>query len=83
MRPQIDPTLEGDAAWAPENLYVESIDVSEDGLTATVKFQKNYAGWLGTVANGFILPQHYFKDLPPEDGPNVMAVGAETLPQVP
>ncbi len=45
--PLIDPTLTGDALYAPENQFVESITVSDDGLSAAIKFRQNYAGWLG------------------------------------
>ena len=39
------------------------MDVSSDGLSMTVVWKKNYAGWLGWLANP-ILPQHYFASLP-------------------
>ena len=40
----IDGTLTGEAAYAPENLYVESITVADDGLSAEIRFQKTL-GW--------------------------------------
>jgi len=52
-----------DAQWAPENRYIKSLTVSDDGLTMTVVWNKSYAGWLGWMSNA-ILPQHYFEPLP-------------------
>lgn len=63
-----------DQQYALENQYVQSIDVSEDGLTATIKWQRKYAGWLGWTAMP-ILAEHYFKDIPIEDSPTSMPVG--------
>jgi peptide/nickel transport system substrate-binding protein len=80
--PLIDPTLEGDALLADDNRLIESWDVAEDGLTATVTFKQNFAGWLGTVAAVF-LPQHHFADMSPEDQSTSMSVGADTLLAVP
>jgi peptide/nickel transport system substrate-binding protein len=80
--PLIDPTLTGDTAYAPENQYVKSIDVSEDGLTATVTWNKNYAGWLGW-AGTWILPQHYVKDIPIDKGSSFLAVGSPNVTEMP
>jgi len=64
MVPLIDSSIkDNDQLWAPANQDVKSIDVSTDGLTMTVTWQKNYAGWLGWLSNA-ILPQHYFEPLP-------------------
>ena len=43
--PLIDPAIEGEARWAPENQFIESITVAEDGLTAEVVFRQNYSAW--------------------------------------
>ncbi len=80
--PLIDGTLEGDALLAEDNRLVESWDVAEDGLTATVTFKHNFAGWLGTVAAVF-LPEHYFAAKTPQEHTTAMAVGTDTLTQVP
>jgi peptide/nickel transport system substrate-binding protein len=80
--PLIDTTLEGDALLADENRLIESWDVAEDGLTATVTFKQNFAGWLGTVAATF-LPSHYFGEMTPEEQSTAMAVGTDSLLQVP
>jgi peptide/nickel transport system substrate-binding protein len=80
--PLIDPALTGDALYAPENQFIESITVADDGLSASIKFRQNYAGWLGVIGVAF-LPQHFFKDMTPADAGTVMAVGSETLPTVP
>jgi peptide/nickel transport system substrate-binding protein len=80
--PLIDTTLEGDALLADDNRFIESWDVSEDGLTSTVTFRKNYAGWIGAIASTF-LPEHFFKDMTPQDQSGYMSVGTDTLLQVP
>jgi peptide/nickel transport system substrate-binding protein len=80
--PLIDPTLTGDALYAPENQFVESITVSDDGLSAAVKFRQNYAGWLGVISNA-MLPEHTFKDMTPADASSLMSVGTDSLLTVP
>lgn len=82
LAPLIDASLEGDDLYANRNFFVRDIEVSEDGLTATVTWRQNYAGWVGWLAYP-ILPAHYFSTIPLEDGPNVMAVGSATLTEVP
>jgi len=80
--PLIDTTLTGDALLADDNRIIESWDVADDGLTATVNFKHNYAGWIGSVGSVF-LPEHFFKDMTPADQSKAMAVGSDTLPTVP
>lgn len=41
---------------------INAIDVSADGLTATLHFKELYAGWLAFLTS-LILPQHYFSTL--------------------
>ncbi|MDQ3448654.1 MAG: ABC transporter substrate-binding protein, partial [Chloroflexota bacterium] len=60
--------------YALENQYVQSIEVSDDGLEAVVTWQRKYAGWLGWTQLA-ILPEHYFADVPIEDSPTAMPVG--------
>lgn len=62
LLPDTDLTLPLDQQYAPENQYVQSIEVSEDGLEAVVTWQENYAGWLAWAATT-ILPEHYFGDI--------------------
>ena len=81
--PLIDTSLKGDALYAPENQFVKSIKVSDDGLTADVTFRQNYAGWLGWAAGPF-LQEKFFKDLPVDQAlVNLMAVGSDSLLTVP
>jgi peptide/nickel transport system substrate-binding protein len=80
--PLIDGTLTGDALLADDNRLIESWDVAEDGLTATVTFKHNFAGWLGPVGAVF-LPQHFFSGMSPQDQSTVMSVGTDTLTTVP
>jgi peptide/nickel transport system substrate-binding protein len=81
--PLIDPTItDPDKLYAPENQFVKSIEVSDDGLTATIDFQKNYAGWLGILGNSMI-PKHTFENVAPADAATMMAVGQDSLTTVP
>jgi peptide/nickel transport system substrate-binding protein len=80
--PLVDPSLEGDALLADENRLIESFEVSEDGLSGVVTFRQNFAGWLGAFSNPF-LPEHHFADMAPEEHSTAMAVGSDTLLEVP
>jgi peptide/nickel transport system substrate-binding protein len=80
--PQLDPYLPGDAAWAPENQYVKSIDVSSDGLTATVVFQKNFSGYIAWAGGGFLPPQ-FWKNIALDQGNKAAAIDSPTLKDIP
>jgi peptide/nickel transport system substrate-binding protein len=45
---------------------ITAIDVAADGLKATVKFDKPYAGFYGLLGD-VILPEHYFSEIPIAD----------------
>lgn len=45
---------------------ITDIEVAADGLTATVKFDKPYAGFYGLLGTWF-LPEHYFSQIPIAD----------------
>jgi len=45
---------------------ISAIDVSSDGLTATIHFSQPFAGWLGWLTN-YLLPEHYFSTIPVKD----------------
>jgi len=70
-----------EAQFAPKNQYIKSIEVAEDGLSATVTFQKNYAGWLGWAATAF-LQGAWLQGITPDKAATSMPVGAgiETVP---
>ncbi len=64
--PVIDTTIDPknvDAYWGPDNQYIQSMTVSDDGLSMVVVWKKNYAGWLGWLGS-VILPEHYFSSIP-------------------
>lgn len=73
--PLLDPSIEDLAAkFAPDNRYIKDITVSDDGLTATVTWQKNYAGWLGWAS--FVpLQGEWLATVTPENAPSSMPVG--------
>jgi peptide/nickel transport system substrate-binding protein len=43
---------------------IDGIEVGDDGLTATVHFCKNYAGYLGVLLQSALLPEHYMSEIP-------------------
>ncbi|CAN5732336.1 peptide ABC transporter substrate-binding protein [soil metagenome] len=73
LLPETDLELPLEEQYAPENQYVQSIDVSDDGLSATVTWQRKYAGWLAWVA-GVFLPEHYFTNITPDQAAESMPV---------
>jgi peptide/nickel transport system substrate-binding protein len=80
--PLIDQSIaDNDALWAPANQDIKSIDVSADGLTATVTWQKDYAGWLGWTS-GSILQAAWLANVTPDQASTSMPVGPgiETFP---
>jgi peptide/nickel transport system substrate-binding protein len=59
----MDPAQVGLVAGTTGWEDITDIVVSDDGLKATVKFGKPYAGFYGLLG-AFILPQHYFSTIP-------------------
>jgi len=80
-----DPSQAGpkdlEAQFAVDNRYIKDIAVADDGLSATVTFQKNYAGWLGWAATGF-LQGAWLQGITPDKAATSMPVGPgiETVP---
>ncbi len=46
---------------------IDTIDVSSDGLTATLHFKSLFGGWLGSLATWWPLPEHYMSSIPVKD----------------
>ena len=61
---------------------IDKIDVSADGLTATIHFKDLYAGWLSWLT-GAILPEHYFKTIPIVDAPKKSMPVSPAIKNVP
>jgi peptide/nickel transport system substrate-binding protein len=57
---------------------ISGVDVSTDGLSATLHFKDLYAGWLSFLTSDF-LPQHYFKNIAIKDASKSMPVGPAIL----
>lgn len=84
MVPLVDPSIEDiETLYAPENQLVESYDISEDGLTATVTWREPYAAWRDWLASYAIIPPQFWKDIPYEDVTNTAVVGSPVLPDIP
>ncbi len=70
------------AKYGPDNQNIESITPSEDGLSATVKWKKNYAGWLGWLTTPLIAPQ-YWKDVPAAEADKRAVLGNADITKIP
>jgi peptide/nickel transport system substrate-binding protein len=62
MDPAQTGLVSGTTGWED----ISDIVVSDDGLKATVKFSKAYAGFYGLLGQWFV-PQHYFSTIPVAD----------------
>jgi peptide/nickel transport system substrate-binding protein len=69
------------AQFDVKNRYIKDITVADDGMSATVTFQKNFAGWLGWAAGAF-LQGAWLQGITPEAAAQSMPVGPgiETVP---
>jgi peptide/nickel transport system substrate-binding protein len=82
---QNDPSQAGPddlkAQYDVSNRYIKDITVSDDGLSATVTFQKDFAGWLGWAAGAFF-ESAWVKTITPDKAATSMPVGPgiETVP---
>lgn len=72
-----------DVLYAPENQVVESYTISEDGLTAEVRFRQNYAAWRDWLASYYIIPGQFWGDIAPEDVATTAVPGSPALPEIP
>ena len=61
---------------------ITDIEVSDDGLTATVMFSKAYAGFYGLLGSWF-LPEHYFSTIPVADAATVSMPVTPEISKVP
>lgn len=71
-----DPAQVGCTACPVGWNEIGSIDVSADGLSATIHFKDLYAGWLAFLSSTF-LPQHYFSTVAVKDAAKSMPVGPD------
>jgi peptide/nickel transport system substrate-binding protein len=81
--PLMDESIEGEARWAPENQFVEAINVAEDGLTAEVIFRQNYSAWAQALLAQSLLAPHYWNDVPFEEIALRAVPGSDTLLEIP
>jgi len=71
--PLLDSTLES-GLYDPGNRYIKDITVAADGMSMTVTWQKNYAGWLGWLASAF-LEGDWVKGIDGQAATSAMPVG--------
>jgi peptide/nickel transport system substrate-binding protein len=82
IAPIIDQSIEGEARWAPENLYIDDVTISEDGLSASIHFSQNYAGWSSILTQQLIAPQ-YWLDVPTDEISQRAVPGSDSLLEIP
>jgi peptide/nickel transport system substrate-binding protein len=78
----MDPAQVGLVAGTTGWEDITDIVVSDDGLKATVKFGKPYAGFYGLLGS-FILPQHYFSTIPVADAATTSMPVSPDIAKVP
>ena len=76
-----DPT-DFEAKYGADNQYISKIDVSADGLTATITWKKNYGGWQGWLTEQLIAPQ-YWNDIAMDQVDKVATIGNPDLAKIP
>jgi peptide/nickel transport system substrate-binding protein len=81
--PIIDPSLEGEARYAPENQYVESITVSDDGLSGEIRFRKNYSAFINGLLFQPLIAPHYWAEVPVDEIATRAVPGSDTLLEIP
>ncbi len=78
MDPDQTGLVSGVTGWED----ITDIEVAADGLTATVKFDKPYAGFYGLLG-GVLLPEHYFSTIPVADAPTTSMPVSPAIANVP
>lgn len=80
----MDPAQTGLVAGTAGYEDISEFNVSADGLTATVKFSKPYAGFYGLFSGpGLLLPEHYFSTIPVADAPTQSMPVSPEIAKVP
>jgi ABC-type transport system substrate-binding protein len=78
MDPDQTGLVSGTTGWED----ITDIEVGADGLTATVSFDKAYAGFYGLLGN-VILPEHYFSTIAIADAPTTSMPVSPAIADVP
>jgi peptide/nickel transport system substrate-binding protein len=78
MDPDQTGLVSGTTGWED----ITDIEVSSDGLSATVFFDKAYAGFYGLLGN-VILPEHYFSTISITDAPTTSMPVSPAIADVP
>jgi ABC-type transport system substrate-binding protein len=81
--PLIDASIQDPAAkFAPGNRYIKDFTVAADGMSATITWQKNFAGWLGW-SSGAPLQADWLATIPADENANSsipVGPGVEKVP---
>jgi peptide/nickel transport system substrate-binding protein len=81
--PLKDPSITDAAGWDPSNQRVDSFEVSEDGLTAAIHFEENFAGWLTMLTEIFLINPTFWGDVATADIATAASVGSDILLDMP
>ncbi len=79
MDPDQSGLVSGTVGWED----ISDIVVSDDGLKATVKFSKPYAGFYGLLFGTMVLPEHYFSTIPVAEAPEKSMPVSPEIAKVP
>jgi peptide/nickel transport system substrate-binding protein len=71
--PLLDSTLKT-GLYDAKNRYIKDVTVAADGMSMTVTWQKNYAGWLGWLSSAF-LEGDWVKGIDGQAATSAMPVG--------
>ncbi|MFV2063104.1 MAG: peptide ABC transporter substrate-binding protein [Chloroflexota bacterium] len=81
--PLKDPSITGAEGWDPSNQRIDSFEVSEDGLTAAIHFEENFAGWITMLTEIYLLSPSFWGDVALEDVATAAAVDSPLLLDMP
>jgi peptide/nickel transport system substrate-binding protein len=81
--PLKDPSITGAEGWDPSNQRVDSFEVSEDGLTAAIHFEENFAGWITMITEIYLISPSFWSEVAIEDIATAASIDSPLLLDMP
>jgi ABC-type transport system substrate-binding protein len=81
--PLKDPSLTGAEGFDPSNQRIDTFEISEDGLTAAIHFEENFAGWITMLTEIFLINPTFWGDVEIADVATAASVGSDILLDMP
>jgi peptide/nickel transport system substrate-binding protein len=81
--PLKDPSITDASGWEPANQRVDSFEVSEDGLTASIHFEENFAGWITMLTEIFLINPAFWGNVDIADVATAASVDSDTVLEMP